>query len=59
MGRMLATRLAALERCLQGDPAHGWTPPEFPDDWYEEVVALWQAYGYWESVLEAWRCDTP
>jgi hypothetical protein len=59
MGRTLATRLAALKRCLQGETTHGWTPPEFPDDWYEEVLRLLAEYGYLESVLESWGCDTP
>ena len=52
-------RLCLLEAQSQANTADGWTPPVVPDAWYEEVVALLQAYGYWESVVEAWGCDTP
>jgi hypothetical protein len=46
-------RLCVLEAQSQPDTADGWTPPVFPDDWYEEVLRLLEEYGYLEAVLHS------
>ena len=48
-------RLCLLEAQSQADTADGWTPPVFPDGYWEEVMRLLQEYGYLEAVLESVR----
>lgn len=59
MGRMLATRLANLESQSIALREDDWTPPLFPDGYWEEVVRLLQEYGYWEAVVESVQCGNP
>lgn len=51
----LATRVHKLEQQAPvTTETEVWTPPEFTDEYVQEVLSLLREYGHLEAVAQAW-----